>query len=154
MYAGDEALRHFSVDSCLPVCDRESKVCINLHLTSPFIYSSARPLMQRYREHKSEWLWVILTWFTTHIKIGIYYISNSIWEERCQHFPCHLQWWEGTGMDGNAFSNLTLSDSPVTSASTHTRASKILWLDTNRGVLNLILLSVWEMSCPTSFTVE
>ncbi len=71
---------------------------------------------------------------------------------RCQHFTCHLQRWEETGMDVNAFSCLTQSDPPVAQAhaTTHTHTHTHKQIHTS-GVLNLILVNIWEISCPAEW---
>lgn len=81
-----------------------------------------------------------------------------MWIWQCQHFACHLQQWEETGMDVNAFSYITLSDPPVAWATTqsHTfiEANTSFWLDTDRKVLNLIPVNIWEINCPQAYSVE
>lgn len=81
-----------------------------------------------------------------------------MWIRQCQHFACHLQQWEETGMDVNAFSYITLSDPPVAWATTqsHTfiEANTSFWLDTDRKVLNLIPVNIWEINCPQAYSVE
>lgn len=129
----------------------EDKICIKSHLTSRPIHPPTQWSRETEREHKNEWVLVIRIWFTTHIKTGIYYISNSIWGEgSVSIFPV-------ISSDGKRLGWMwvpSLSDSPVVWATTHTEANTCFWLDTVGGILNLILVNIWEIRCPAAFTVQ